>query len=257
MAPAFGRRQISSTSAVLGISVAGIRLVYTPESRFTKSAPEPTHCSKRHVPKPLQLPPGYSELLAGLKRSIRDAQLRAAFAVSRELILLYWSIGRQILDRQRSEGWGTKVIDRLAHDLQAEFPGVEGYSPRSLKYMRAFAEGWPDESIVQQVAAQLPWGHHMVLLDRVKDPAVRVWYLRASLEYGWSRSILVLQVKSGLHAREGKALTNFQRSLPPPTSDMAEQILKDPYNFDFLTVREQAHERRSNVDFSSISAIFS
>lgn len=195
------------------------------------------------MPKSPQLPSGYTELLAVLKRSIRDAQLRAAFAVSRELILLYWSIGRQILDRQNSEGWGAKVIDRLAHDLQAEFPGVEGYSPRSLKYMRAFAEGWPDESIVQQVAAQLPWGHHMVLLDRVKNPAIRAWYLRASLEYGWSRNILVLQIKSGLHAREGKALTNFQRSLPPPTSDMAEQILKDPYNFDFLTVRDQAHER--------------
>ena len=191
----------------------------------------------------LHTPAGYPELLRELTGRIRSAQLRASFAVSRELVLLYWSIGREILTRQEAEGWGAKVIDRLAHDLQTEFPGVEGYSPRSLKYMRAFAEAWPDEQIVQQTAALLPWGHHMVLLDRLKHSESRAWYLRAALEHGWSRNILVLQIKSGLHEREGKALTNFQRALPPADSDLAEQILKDPYNFDFLTVRERAHER--------------
>lgn len=191
----------------------------------------------------LQIPAGYKELLKELTARIRSAQLRASFAVSRELVLLYWSVGREILVRQQAQGWGAKVIEKLAHDLQIEFPGVEGYSPRSLKYMRSFAEAWPDEQIVQQVAALLPWGHHMVLLDRIKDPGFRGWYLRAAVEYGWSRNVLVLQIKSGLHGREGKALTNFQRVLPPPDSDLAEQILKDPYNFDFLTVREKAHER--------------
>src|SRR6202789_2809582 len=191
----------------------------------------------------IPLPSGYPALLEELKKRIHSAQLRAAFAVNRELLLLYWSIGRDILGRQQMEGWGTKVIDRLAEDLQTEFPGVEGFSPRSLKYMRAFAEAWPEEPIVQQVAAQLPWGHHMVLLDRVKDGVLREWYLRAALEYGWSRNVMVLQIKSGLHEREGKALTNFQRALPPPDSDLAEQILKDPYNFDFLTVSQKAHER--------------
>lgn len=195
------------------------------------------------MPNSLQLPSGYSKLLQELTQRIRSAQLRASFAVSRELVLLYWSIGREILSRQKVEGWGAKVVDRLAHDLQVEFPGVEGYSPRSLKYMRSFAEGWPDDQIVQQVAALLPWGHHMVLLDRVKEPAVREWYLRAAVEYGWSRNILVLQIKSALHEREGKALTNFRRVLPPPDSDLAEQVLKDPYNFDFLTVSREAHER--------------
>jgi predicted nuclease of restriction endonuclease-like (RecB) superfamily len=191
----------------------------------------------------LQLPFGYPELLQELKQRIHSAQLRASFAVSRELILLYWSIGREILTRQQAQGWGAKVIDRLAHDLQVEFPGVEGYSPRSLKYMRSFAEVWPDEQIVQQVAALLPWGHHMVLLDRLKEHTLREWYLRSAVEYGWSRNVLVLQIKSGLHLREGKALTNFRRILPPPDSDLAEQILKDPYNFDFLTVSKEAHER--------------
>ena len=193
--------------------------------------------------KELQTPPGYPALLKDIKERVRTAQVRAALAVSRELILLYWSIGRDILVRQKTEGWGAKIIDRLANDLNAEFPGVEGFSPRSLKYMRAFAGEWPDEAIVQQLAAQLPWGHHMVLLDRVKDQPTRQWYLRAAVEYGWSRNILVHQIASKLHEREGKALTNFQRALPPSDSDMAEQILKDPYNFDFLTVTTAARER--------------
>src|ERR1017187_10930588 len=191
----------------------------------------------------LQTPAGYAELLQELKARIRAAQVRAAFAVSRELILLYWSIGREILTRQDAQGWGAKIVERLAHDLQVEFPGVEGFSARSLKYMRAFATAWPDEPIVQQLAAQLPWGHHMVLLDRLKTPVEREWYLRAAVEYGWSRNILVLQIKSALHEREGKALTNFQRTLPPPGSDLAQQILKDPYNFDFLTLADSFQER--------------
>ena len=111
--------------------------------------------------KALQSPPGYAALLKDIKERVRTAQMRAALAVNRELILLYWSIGRDILVRQQAEGWGTKVIERLAKDLGAEFPGVEGFSPRSLKYMRTFAREWPDESIAQQVAGQLPWGHHM------------------------------------------------------------------------------------------------
>ena len=146
----------------------------------------------------LQTPSGYPELLQELKNRIRGAQVRASLAVNRELILLYWSVGRDILLRQGSEGWGTGVIGRLAHDLQNEFPGIEGFSLRSLKYMRSFAEAWPEEPIVQQVAALLPWGHHMLLLDRAKDPAIRLWYLRASVEHGWSRNILAHMIKGSL-----------------------------------------------------------
>ena len=191
----------------------------------------------------LQPPAGYPELLQELKSRIHAAQVRAALAVNRELVLLYWSIGREILDRQQAEGWGGKIIDRLARDLQNEFPGVEGYSARSLKYMRALAAAWPEESIVQQLIAQLPWGHNLRVLDRIKDRPTREWYLRAALEYGWSQNILVLQISSRLHEREGKSLTNFQRTLPPPGSDLAEQILKDPYNFDFLTLADSFQER--------------
>jgi predicted nuclease of restriction endonuclease-like (RecB) superfamily len=135
------------------------------------------------------------------------------------------------------------VIDRLAHDLQNEFPGIEGFSLRSLKYMRSFAAAWPEEPIVQQAAAQLPWGHHMVLLDRTKDAPTRLWYLQAAVEHGWSRNILVHMIKGAMHEREGKSLTNFSRTLPPEGSDMAEQILRDPYNFDFLTFRDGFKER--------------
>jgi predicted nuclease of restriction endonuclease-like (RecB) superfamily len=138
---------------------------------------------------------------------------------------------REILVRQQTEGWGARVIDRLGADLQKEFPGVEGYSPRNLKYMRSLAEAWPDPEIVPQLVALLPWGHLRVILDQVKNRAEREWYLRAAVEFGWSRNVLVLQIKSGLREREGKAITNFQRALPPPDSDLAEQVLKDPYNF--------------------------
>ena len=169
--------------------------------------------------------------------------MQAAFAVNRELILLYWSIGRDLSQRFVTEEWGRKIIDRLAQDLQTEFPGVEGFSPRNLRYMRSLAEAWPDEEILQQLVAKLPWSHNVRVLDRIKDRPTREWYLHAALEYGWSRDVLVLQIKSRLHEREGKALTNFQRELPPPESDMAEKILKDPYNFDFLTVTEAAKER--------------
>ena len=193
--------------------------------------------------KSLQLPSGYQEFLQDLKGRIRAAQVQAAFAVNRELILLYWSIGRDLSQRFAAEEWGGKIIDRLAQDLQTEFPGVEGFSPRNLRYMRSLAEAWPEEEILQQLVAKLPWSHNVRVLDRIKDRPTREWYLRAALEYGWSRDVLVLQIKSGLHEREGKALTNFPRALPPPDSDMAEQILKDPYNFDFLTVTAAAKER--------------
>jgi predicted nuclease of restriction endonuclease-like (RecB) superfamily len=191
----------------------------------------------------LQSPSGYAELLQELKNRIRGAQVRAALAVNRELVLLYWSIGRDLSHRFDNEGWGTKINERLSHDLQAAFPGVEGFSPRSLRYMRALAEAWPEEAIVQQLIAKLPWGHNLRVLDRVKGRPTREWYLRAALENGWSQNVLVQMISSELHTREGKALTNFQRTLPPPGSDMAEQILRDPYNFDFLTLSAPFAER--------------
>lgn len=186
---------------------------------------------------------GYDEFLRGLKERIRNAQLHAALAVNRELVLLYWQIGRDILVRQQERGWGAKVVDRLAADLRRAFPEIQGFSSRNLKYMRAFAEAWPDDTFVQQVVAQIPWGHNVRILDYVKDSSEREWYMRQTIQHGWSRNILVHQIESGLYRRQGKALTNFDRTLPAPQSELAQQILKDPYSFDFLTLGPDAQER--------------
>ncbi|MBS0176018.1 MAG: DUF1016 family protein [Nitrospira sp.] len=185
----------------------------------------------------------YKALLADLKRRIQEAQVRAGLAVNRELVLLYWSIGREILVRQEREGWGAKVIDSLARDLHQSFPEMKGLSPRNLKYMRALADAWPDAQIVQQLVAQIPWGHNVRLLDYVKSPVERRWYAEQTIANGWSRNVLILQIESRLYDRQGKAISNFQSALPQPQSDLAQQILKDPYNFDFLTLEKDARER--------------
>jgi predicted nuclease of restriction endonuclease-like (RecB) superfamily len=186
---------------------------------------------------------GYDDFLRDLKERIRHAQTRAALAVNRELVLLYWQIGRDILARQQQQGWGARVIDRLAADLRHAFPEVQGFSPRNLKYMRAFAETWPDEQIVQAPLAQLTWYHNIALLEKAKSPEERLWYTTQAIQYGWSRNLLVHQIETGLYHRQAQAITNFERTLPSPQSDLAQQILKDPYNFDFLTLGPDAHER--------------
>lgn len=188
-------------------------------------------------------PAGYTDLLEDLKKRIRTTQLRAGLFVNKELILLYWDIGRRILQRQQQEGWGAKVIDKLARDLVREFPDMKGFSSRNLKYMRAFAEAYPIKEFVQEVLAQITWYHNITLLDKVKDPVEREWYIRQTIQHGWSRNVLVHQIESGLYRRQGKAITNFDRTLPSPRSELARQILKDPYIFDFLGIGEEAKER--------------
>ena len=142
-------------------------------------------------------PDNYRQFLQSLKDRIRSAQVKAALAVNQELILLYWQIGRDILDRQQQEGWGTKVIDRLAKDLKRDFPEMTGFSARNLKYMRAFADAYPDNQLVQQVLSQIPWGHNVRLLDALKDPEHRLWYARQTIENGWSRNVLLMQIEQG------------------------------------------------------------
>jgi len=163
--------------------------------------------------------------------------------VNGELVLLYWQIGREILERQKQQGWGAKVIERLSKDLRSAFPEMRGFSSRNLKYMRAFAELWSDEQFVQQLAAQIPWFHDCVILDKAKTPEEREFYIQKTIENGWSRNALVLQIESRLYERQGKAITNFNLTLPAQQSDLAQNLLKDPYNFDFLTLGEAAHER--------------
>ncbi len=188
-------------------------------------------------------PEGYADRLADLKDRIHTAQQRATLAVNRELVLLYWHIGRDILARQAAQGWGAKVIERLAHDLRAAFPDLKGFSPRNLKYMRAFAEAWPDEAIVQGVLAQLPWYHQLALLDKLPGIETRRWYAAKAIEHNWSRNILVMQIETRLLERSGKAVTNFTANLPKLQSDLARESLKDPYRFDFLGLTDKAQER--------------
>ena len=158
-------------------------------------------------------------------------------------MLLYWHIGRDILARQAEQGWGAKVIERLAQDLRAAFPDMKGFSPRNLKYMRAFAQAWPDAEFVQAVLAQLPWYHQLALLDKLDSPESRGWYAATAIEHNWSRNVLVMQIETRLLERSGKAVTNFTASLPTPQSDLARESLKDPYRFDFLGLTEEAQER--------------
>ncbi len=187
--------------------------------------------------------PGYRELLEELKKRVRTAQVRAAVSANRELVLLYWELGHQISARMAEHGWGAKIIDQLAGDLRHAFPEMKGFSPRNLRYMRTFAETWPDRGILQQGVAKIPWGHHVRILDKTQTAEERSFYVTQALEHGWSRNILVLQIESGLYQRQGKALTNFDRTLPKPDSDLAIQTLKDPYVFDFLDLAADARER--------------
>jgi predicted nuclease of restriction endonuclease-like (RecB) superfamily len=188
-------------------------------------------------------PADYAVWLAELKTRIHAAQQRAARAVNRELVTLYWQIGRDVLERQGREGWGSKVIEWLAHDLRNAFPAMKGFSRANMMYMRAFVEAWPDPQIVQQAVGQLPWGHNLVLLSKLKTPENRLAYARRALEHGWSRNVLNIHIERKLLERERQAVSNFAERLPQPLSDLASESLKDPYLFDFLGVGDDAGER--------------
>lgn len=235
--------------------------------------------SKQIVPQPAGqlarhsatgLPRGYVALLEDIKSRIRTAQIKASLSVNRGLIELYWSIGRDIVVRQENEGWGKSVVDRLSADLRVAFPGVDGFSSRNIWLMRAFFLAWPESgaklqqpvaemrerpilkqpvaelegaSILPQPVGEIPWGHNIRLIEKVKDRAQRLWYAQQTTVHGWSRSMLVHWIESDLYARQGKSINNFKTTLPVPQSDLANQLLKDPYKFDFLTLAADAAER--------------
>lgn len=190
----------------------------------------------------LDMPEGYAGFLADLKERITHERIRAVLSANAAMVLLYWDIGHSILDRQEQEGWGAKVIDRLALDLKTAFPDMSGFSPRNLKYMRKFAAAWPDRAIVQRSVAQIPWRSNLALLNKLDDPDLRLWYAEKTLELGLSSDMLVVQIESSLHEREGQAQHNFPATLPPADSDMAAQVFKDPYLFDFLGTDDPRRE---------------
>ncbi|QDU59614.1 hypothetical protein Pan216_04450 [Planctomycetes bacterium Pan216] len=224
------------------------------------------------------LPSGFTDLLGEVKLRIQTAQTRAMFSVNAELIRLYWDIGRLIEDRQQREGWGASVIPRLSAELRNELPEIKGFSQRNIGNMIAFYRAYPrPEEFLQQAAAKLPapekvqqaaaktgisskepqpvaqmaesllwtipWYHHFVLLQKVKDLTARRWYMERTLVNGWSRNVLTLMIESEAHRRTGKAVSNFERQLLAQQSDLVQQTLKDPYIFDFLTLDEPFHER--------------
>ena len=189
------------------------------------------------------LPAWYGELFGSVRRLVSEGRRRATAAATQQLVLTYWQVGREILDQQDREGWGAKVIDRLSADLKRAFPDATGFSPRNLKYMRAFAAAWPDPEIVQGPLAQLPWYHQLALLDKLSDAGSRLWYASQAVGQGWSRDVLAFQIDSRLRERAGRALTNFPRTLPSEQSDLAQQATKDPYLFDFLGTTDLRLER--------------
>lgn len=214
---------------------------------------------KKKVTVTKKLPQNFSLLLKVVKTRIQQAQSRAVLSVNSELIRLYWDVGQTIDEKQEKEGWGTQVIPRLAKELSGELSELKGFSTRNLERMVTFYRAYPDMAIPPQAVAELendkksalfcsiPWGHHILLMEKIKDRNLRFWYMDQILKNGWSRNILLEMVKSKAHERQGKAVTNFQRLLPPPQSDLAQKELKDPYVFDFLTLQDTFHERELEV----------
>ncbi len=231
----------------------------------------------------------YAPLLAEIKARVQIARVKAGLAANRELLALYWDVGRLISEAQRTKGYGKKVVERLAADVQREFPGLAGFSPLNVWRMRAFYAAYAeDPEILSQAVtelgfprsarmtrstpampeiklsqpatessleitpagrgkitgppdpfASLPWGHNLMLLHKLDVREARLWYAAKAVEHGWSRNVLELQIESGLHHRQGRAVTNFKTTLPPAQSDLAQGLIKDPYLFDFLTLRDR------------------
>ena len=176
----------------------------------------------------------YLEFIEKIKMEIQKQRVSIVMKANAGMICLYWNIGKDILAKQEEEGWGAKVIDRMAKDLKEAFPDMSGFSPRNIKYMRKFAQCWPDYEIVQRVVAQIPWRTNISLMDKLKTEEERIWYAGKTIENGWSKAILELQIQNRLMERTGKTVNNFPAALPPLDSDMANQVFKDPYLFDFL-----------------------
>lgn len=184
----------------------------------------------------------YFETIEQIKQEIRAAQYKAALQVNRELILLYHSIGTVINEHKT---WGNKFVDSLAKDIKLSFPNATGFSVRNLKYMAKFARAYPDLEFVQMVSAQIPWSHNIAILEKVKEPKQRAWYIQKTIENGWSHNVLIHQIESGLYQRQATTdkISNFEQRLSAPQSELAVQTMKDPYIFDFIPFREDMVER--------------
>lgn len=196
----------------------------------------------------LPAPESYKQWLTALKTRFRQVQLKAAVAVNTELLRFYWELGADIVQRQDGQAWDSGFLDKLSHDLRAEFPHVQGFSKRNLEQIRRWFQFWNSApAIAQQAATQLlaiPWWHNVVIVSKCRSHAEALYYVQQTQAHGWSRAVLTHQIESGLWQREGQAISNFERTLPAPQSDLAAQMLKDPYVFDFLSLAPEHTERK-------------
>lgn len=190
-----------------------------------------------------EVPSDYGAVLSEIKERISARRANAVSAANSELVMLYWEVGGVIRHRIQTTDWGAKVVERLSDDLREAHPQMKGLSSRNLRYMARFSSEFADPAIVKQAVSQLPWGHVIRLMQRVKNPETRLWYIRAAAAAGWSRATLELQIDAEAHRRQGQALTNFETALPQEHSDLAQQAFKDPYLFDFLGTADLQRER--------------
>ncbi|MGX1160754.1 putative nuclease of restriction endonuclease-like (RecB) superfamily [Arthrobacter sp. SLBN-100] len=202
-----------------------------------------TPASFESTPAASSMPDWYPELLASVSGEVYSGRSRAVSAASHEMLVSYWAVGNELMKRESEEGWGSRVVTRLSADLRSSFPEARGFSPRNLRYMKAFAEAWPDFPMLQAPLATLPWYHQIALLEKLSGREARLWYATAAIENGWSRNVLAHQIETKLQERSGKAINNFKRTLPPSDSDLAQQSFNDPYVFDFVSMTGKRDER--------------
>ena len=180
------------------------------------------------------MPVNYANMRDEIIMKIKESRVQFAVQVNTGMIELYWEIGNEILRRQKDEGWGSKIIDRLSADLKEAFPDMSGFSPRNLGNMKKFAASWTDPVILQRTVAKIPWRSNILLIEKITDEKARLWYAEKLLENGWSREILDTMIVTRLIERQGKTVNNFASALPAPDSDYAQEIFKDPYLFDYI-----------------------
>jgi predicted nuclease of restriction endonuclease-like (RecB) superfamily len=188
--------------------------------------------------------PEYRTFIQAIKQRIQSSQIKAAIAVNQELLRLYWDLAAQIVEKQREAAWGDGFLAQISQDLKAEFPDMKGFSVRNLEGMRQWYRFWSDDSaIALQLVAQIPWGHNLTIVAKIKTPDEAMFYVQKTIQNNWSRSVLTHQIEARLYQRERNVISNFEATLPAPQSDLARQTLKDPYNFDFLMLREKHDEQ--------------
>jgi len=194
----------------------------------------------------LRLDKDYMDFFSNIKDRLKTAQIRAALAANSELIKFYWELGSDLIEKQKAQRWGTGFLEQFSHDMRHSFPEMQGFSVSNLQRMKKFATLYPALSITAQAVPQLPWGHIVRLMQMIKNDAEREWYAQQTIKNGWSRSVLEMQIESELYERQAvttKKISNYHEHLPPAQSDLAHEMLKDPFNFDFLTIHGKAHER--------------